>query len=101
MSLQAVRKILLASLLLLFFIAGLWLVVANAAHVVTLNLWVVEIAPVSSGVLTLLSFIAGSLTGILVALFAFRVFPLHFQLRRSRRELDMLRRQNTRPPEAS
>lgn len=98
MTLKSVRKIFLTLVLLAFFIAGVWIVVANAQHQVTLNLVFVEFTGASVGVITLLSFAAGAVAGIITSLIAFRVLPMHLQLRRSRRELDLLRHQQSRVP---
>lgn len=97
MSLQGIRKVLLALGLLTLFLAGVWIVVANSAHVAPVNLLLVEIPAVSAGVLVLGSFAAGALCGLVVALAAFRVVPMHFQLRRSRKELEALRQLQSRP----
>ena len=96
MTLQSVRKIFLSLVALTVFLAGIWIVVANHQHTVTLNLVVYEYTGASVGVITLLSFAAGSLTGLVVGLVAFRVLPLHFQVRRSHRELEILRKQQSR-----
>ena len=98
MTLQSVRKIFLSLVLLAFFLAGVWIVVTNAQHQVTLNLLFVEFTKASVGVITLLSFAAGALGGIITSLIAFRVLPMHLQIRRSRRELDLLRQQQSRAP---
>ncbi len=97
MTLQGVRKILLALLLLVVFLFGIWVVVANHQHTVTLNLLLVEFENASVGIITLLSFVAGALSGLLAGLAVFRVLPMHFQIRRSRRELELLRQQQNRP----
>lgn len=98
MTLQSVRKIFLSLVSLVFFMAGLWIVVVNHGRTATLNLFFYEFPEAGIGLITLLSFACGALTGIVVALVAFRVLPLHFQVRRTRRELESLRKQQTRTP---
>lgn len=92
------RRMLLAVVLLLVMLSGLWLVVANRGQNITLNLLWMTLPATNAGVVVLLSFVAGALLGLLAALLIFRVVPLRWQLRQQRQQVEALRKLNARPP---
>ncbi|MBH1969632.1 LapA family protein [Moraxellaceae bacterium AER2_44_116] len=97
MSLKIIERVLLALLLVLVSFCGIWLVVTNP-QTIQLNLLLLELPAMNSGLVVLLSFVLGCLLGLLSAVFIFKILPLRWQLRQSQREIAELRKQNAKPP---
>ncbi len=97
MSFNFLKRILLVVLLLLVSFCGVWLVVTNPQPI-HLNLLLLEVSDINSGVVILISFVVGCLVGLLSALVIFKVLPLRWQLRQSQQQIAELRKQNAKAP---
>lgn len=97
MSFASLKRILLSLLLLIVTLCGMWIVVSNQQQM-SLNLLLIDIPAINSGLIVLLSFGVGCVLGLVAAIFIYRVLPLRWQLRQSQREIAELRKQNARPP---
>lgn len=97
MSFIRLKKIIAVLVWLLLMVYGFWLIMTNQ-QMVGLNLLFVEVAPLNSGLLVVLSFMLGCVLGLFAAVFVWRVIPLRWQLRQTHKELATLRKQYIKPP---
>ncbi len=96
MNLINLKRILLGLIFILLVFSGVWLVVTNQ-QTISLNLLLLEIPAINSGVVVLISFALGCVVGVFASIFIFKLLPLRWQLRQSQREIAELRKQNARP----
>lgn len=97
MTWSRIKKILVVFCWLSLAFYGLWVVVSNQAQI-SVNLLFVEIGALNTGLALVISFVVGSLFGVLASLFIWGVIPLRWQLRQTHKELTALRKQTVRPP---
>ena len=83
------RKVLYIGVALLLLFAGLWLVVVND-QTVSLNLLFLAVRDVNAGMVVLVSFMAGSVVGLLVGFNLFGLLKLNSRLYWLKREVRQL-----------
>ncbi|MDO8415413.1 MAG: LapA family protein [Agitococcus sp.] len=97
MSFNFVKRMLLAIMLIFVSFCGIWLVVTNPQPI-HLNLLLLQIPAINSGLVILLTFVFGCVVGLAAAVVIFKILPLRWQLRQSQQQIAELRKQNAKPP---